>query len=147
MTGEVDILAGPALGAADLAEIESELRQWGLGTRTSRMPARRGAEITWLVVMAFPAEAVAKAMLDKLGVDLYQGLRGLAQRVFGKHGRSEPGTVMIESANTGAQFALEGDLPLDAYRQLVDAIADRPAAGGVRTFDREQNRWRLSAAV
>src|SRR5690349_3940016 len=113
MTGDVDILAAPSLGAADLAEIEAELRQWGLGTRTSRMPARRGAEITWRVVLAIPAEAVAKAMLEKLGVDLYQGLSGLVQRLFRKHRRSEPGTVMIESANTGAQFALEADLPLE----------------------------------
>jgi hypothetical protein len=142
MTAEVEILASPALTPAQLSEIESELRGWGLDTRTSRMPPRRGAELTWLLLMAIPAEAVAKAMLEKLGADVYQNLRGLVQRVL-RH-RPARGGVMVESANTGAQFALEPDLPVEAYQQLLAEIAEKPQGQGVRTFDREHRRWSLS---
>jgi hypothetical protein len=143
MAGEVEIVASPSLTTAELAEVEGDLRGWGIPIRTSRMPARRGAELTWLLLMAIPAEVVAKAMLEKLGADVYQNLRGLVQRVFRQHDRSARGGVLVESANTGAQFALEPDLPVEAYHQLFDEIAGRPQGNGVRTFDRENQRWRL----
>jgi hypothetical protein len=148
MSADVEILASTALDAGDLSEIEDQVRQWGLGTRTSRMPPRRGAaELSWLLLMTIPAEVVAKSMLEKLGTELYQGLRGIVQRVLRNHHRTAPGGVVVESATTGAQFALEADLPVEAYRQLFDEIAAGTAADGVRTFDRDHQRWSLAAAV
>jgi hypothetical protein len=149
MSQEVEIIASAALSSADISEIESEVRGWGLDPYTRRMPPRRGAELSWLLMMAIPAEILAKAVLEKVGADAYEGLRGLVQRVLRRHGRdasAAPGGVVIESASSGAQFALEADLPIEAYRQLFDDIANGSPADGLRMFDREHQRWRAATA-
>jgi hypothetical protein len=147
MSNEVEIIASAALSAADISEIESEVRGWGLDPYTRRMPPRRGTELSWLLMMAIPAEILAKAVLEKVGADVYEGLRGLVQRVLRRHSRDASAAgVIIESASSGAQFALEADLPIEAYRLLFDDIANGSPADGLRTFDREHQRWRAATA-
>jgi hypothetical protein len=147
MSNEVEIIASAALSSADISEIESEVRGWGLDPYTRRMPPRRGAELSWLLMMAIPAEILAKAVLEKVGADVYEGLRGLVQRVLRRHSRDASAAgVIIESASSGAQFALEADLPIEAYRLLFDDIANGSPADGLRTFDREHQRWRAATA-
>ena len=130
------------LTTAQLSRIEMEMQGWGLTTRASRMRPRRGAELSCLLLMTIPAEVIGRAMLEQPGDDLYQNLRGLVDRVL-RH-RSGPGGVVIESMNTGARFALEPDLPAEAYQQLFAELAGKPRGKGMRTYDRTDQRWTVS---
>ncbi len=148
MTDDIEILAGPGVAASDLADLESEMRRWGREPVVRRLPARRGGtEWAWLVVLTIPAEVVARAMLEHLGADAYAGLRRLVARVLrrapgpGRPPATAAAGVLVESSDTGAQFALEADLPPEAYRQLFDEIARGLPAGGTRVFDRDHLRW------
>ncbi len=148
MADDIEILAAPGVATTDLADLKSEMGRWGSEPVVRRLPPRRGgAEWAWLVVLTIPAEVVAKAMLEHLGADAYAGLRRLVARVLRRApGRDRPPAtaaagVLVESSDTGAQFALEADLPAEAYRQLFDEIARGRPAGGTRVFDRDHLRW------
>lgn len=154
MKGEVEILASSAVSVSDLDEIELQLRQWGLHSAIRRLPPRRGvAELSWLLLLTIPAEIVVGKMVDHLGNAAYQSLRGLVEQVLARYRGAEgdtqpvPSTVVVEAAGTGARFALEADLPLEAYRQLFDEITAHSASDGLRIFDRQDHRWSLSATV
>ncbi len=152
MSGQVEILATSAVTPDDLADLASEVRNWGVEPLVRRMPARRGAaELSWLVLLTIPAEVIAKTMLERFAADAYTGLRRLVERLVRgarRHngvGSEPPDKVLVESGNTGAQFTLEADLPIEAYHQMFAEIAGRAADEGVRVFDRESLRWVLPA--
>lgn len=151
MAAEVDVLASEALRPDELDGLAAELTAWGLAPRMLRMPRRRGAaELSWLLMLSIPAEIMAKVLLERLGAELYDGLRTLVERlVRGRHGgtAAAPRIVVVESADTGAQFMLRSDLPIDAYHQLVEEIASDTAGPGRWAFDERLNRWHLSAVA
>jgi hypothetical protein len=146
---EVEILASAQANAVDLDVMAAQLREWGLRSSTRRLPARRGvAEFSWLVLLTIPAEMFVQRLLEDLGDQAYERMRALIDRVLRRSpaepspARSASDTVVVESAGTGAQFALERDLPIQAYVQLFDELAGADG-DGLRTFDRENLRWSL----
>ena len=164
MTDQVELIVTAQVPADEVADIRTELRAWGWEPEVRRIPTRRGGtDIAWILLLTVPAETIAKTILERLGTEIYQELRGFVRR------RMRPGTdsgparaVVIESADTGARFALDADLPLDAYQQMIEALtADAGAGVGVgagagagagasagafagdelHIFDRGRSRW------
>jgi hypothetical protein len=109
------------------------------------MPARRGAEIAWQLLLTLSAEIVVKTMLEQLGVSIYQELREFVQRRLGRAADARP-VVVIESADSGARYALDADLPLDAYHQMIKALTVVGDDDALRMFDRGQGRWVVTDA-
>jgi hypothetical protein len=147
MSDDVDVFVSARLDRAEIAELEAELRQWGVAPHVRRMPAMRGTELTWLLLLTIPTEIVVKALAEQLGVQVARSLRGVVQRVLkrGRTGDAEPAqpekVVVIESPESGAQFALHADLPLDAYQQMFSTLTDAVTADGLRTFDQGRRCW------
>ena len=145
MTDEVDLLVGPGLDPAEVTDIRAELAEWGLAPRVRRMPTRRGAEIAWSILLTLPAEIVVKTMLEHLGVRIYQELQTFVQRRLRRAPGARP-VVVIESPESGARYALDADLPLDAYHQMIKALTVGGADDTLRTFDRTRGCWTAAEA-
>ncbi|GAA0492671.1 hypothetical protein Ade02nite_69380 [Paractinoplanes deccanensis] len=143
MTDDVELFVSSRLRPDEVAGIRAELRDWGWEPQVLRMPARRGAaEFTWLLLLTVPAEIFVKTVLEQLGKQAYESLRGFVQRHLGREATGDgKQVVVIEEAGTGAQFGLTADLPLAAYQQMVEALATGAVEDGFRTFDRKRGRW------
>ncbi|MFC7275772.1 hypothetical protein ACFQS1_17420 [Paractinoplanes rhizophilus] len=140
MTDDVELFVHPGLGPDQVADIRAELRDWGWEPAVRRMPPRRGAaDFTWMLLLTVPAEIFVKTMLEQAGRQAFESLRGFVRRRLGR--TEEKQVVVIEEAGSGAQFALSADLPLDAYRQMVEALSAGDLEDGLRTFDRGRGRW------
>ncbi|MFI5896609.1 hypothetical protein ACIA5D_41570 [Actinoplanes sp. NPDC051513] len=140
MTDNIELFVNPGLAPDEVADIRAELRDWGWEPAVRRMPPRRGAaEFTWLLLLTVPAEIIVKTMLEQAGRQAFETLRGFVQRRLGH--QEETQVVVIEEAGSGAQFALSADLPLEAYRQMVEALSAGATDDGLRTFDRGRGRW------
>jgi hypothetical protein len=151
MNDDVDVFVSARLAPTEIDDITAELRDWGVQARIRRMPSRRGAEFTWLLLLTVPAEIMVKTMLEQMGVHAYKRLQQFVRRTLGRadaEGRRDGAgkIVVIESADTGAQFALDADLPLAAYQQMVEALAGTATKDGLHTFDRGHERWVAAGA-
>jgi hypothetical protein len=148
MNDDVDVFVSARLDPAEIDAVKTELREWGVQPRIRRMPSTRGAaEFTWLLLLTIPAEIIVKTMLEQMGVQAYKTLQRFVRRTLGRDGTTDgppPGSgrvVVIESADTGAQFALDADLPLEAYQQMVEALTGTAGREGLHEFDRRHERW------
>jgi hypothetical protein len=148
MSDDVDVFVSARLDREEIAELEADLRHWGVAPHVRRMPTMRGTELTWLLLLTIPAEIIVKTLLEQLGVQVVHSLRGVVQRVLKRSRADDAGpaeqpekVVVIESPETGAQFALDADLPIDAYQQMFETLTDVVASDGLRTFDRGRRCW------
>lgn len=145
----VELLATAELSLADVTDIEDAFRVLDLHPVTRMMPTRRGPEMALLVVAALPAQAFLKALMDQVGSDAYQALRGLAERVLKRAPRRDgsPRSLVLESTETGARIVLESDLPPDAYRHLFEQLSNQQLDDVVHQlrYDRHRRRWSDSA--
>ncbi len=148
MNADIEVYTQADISADELADVESALRELGLRPTIRVLPTRRGLEVSWLVLVTFPAQAMLRSMLDKFGADAYESLKELAARV--RH-RPRAGSgaavkaVVLQSADTGARITLEPDLPAEAFRTLADKVLSG-SDGGEWHYDRQQGRWRVAVA-
>jgi len=148
MSAAVQVYAQPDVPADELSDLEAGLRELGLDPATRVLSPRRGVEITWMVLIAFPAQALLAATMDRLGTEAYDALKRLAGRVLrGLRDEAErpARALMLQTTDTGAKIRLEADLPTEAYRTLVDQVLHKTGAGEWR-YDRDQERWTVAAA-
>lgn len=153
MNAEIDVLANPVLSIDAVHEIEAELRELGLEPQTRWAPTRRAAvEFSWLLLISIPSKVLVEVVLERAGARAHKMLRQLIERALSRPknqttSKSAPDTVVIESEETGARFVVHSDMPTEAYRQLVEYLADQGAAAGVWTFDPSRERWRRQASA
>ena len=143
------------------ADEETELREFfgrfGEVSRVRRTVGYRGPA-EWIVLVALPLQA----FLQNLGVlgssDAYAGIKGLVEHLRGEAARAPAATglpaeragaargsdsvppLVLQDPRSGVSVLLESDLPVPAYRQLVELDLAQFATGPI-VYDRVQGRW------
>ena len=148
MSAAVQVYAQQGVSADELAEVETALRELGLEPSSRVMPTRRGVEITWMVLIAFPAQALLSSTMDRLGAEAYEALKRLTGRILRRLRRDADGprhALLLQTSDTGAKIRLEEDLPERAYRSLVEQVLHE-TGGGEWRYDRQQDRWTMAVA-
>lgn len=143
MNDKVDVLVRDALSTDDLSLVRTALEAAGMQATIRVMPPRRGVDPSWLLLITFPMQTMLKVALERMAADAFEHLKRLAGSL---HNRSRARVaapsdlVILKCTDSSARIVLEPDLPLDAYRILVEQVVPIVRDGEWR-YDRQRARW------
>ena len=110
---------------------------------TTRLaPTQRSLNgVEWLVLAVLPLQAFLSGLGAKLAEDVYRELKDVVGRILRRSnpGRRERALVLQDTVN-GLQVVLEPDLPIEAYRRLVELDLSAFRHGPIR-YDRSRKAW------
>jgi hypothetical protein len=138
---EVDIFWPDRLPPAPLLEAAGPLREAGLDPACRLQPARRGAELSVLVLVTGAAvEPFLKAMFERFGNEAHAALAAFVGRLLRRDARVPvPASVVFTSELHGADFVFTPSLPEEAFRQAM-ALDPGPEPGRW-VWDQHERRW------
>jgi hypothetical protein len=109
------------------------------------VPTRRGlGEMPWLALATVPLAALVKALVGRAAEDAYDHLKTLVgrlrfRRADGSAEHQPP--LVLQDPGSRLRIVLEHDLPVDAYRSLVELDLSQFKQGPLH-FDRQHSEWR-----
>jgi hypothetical protein len=143
-----DQIAAEVLVAADVPleqerAIVEAFGAVGVAARVRMVPARRGAEdLQWLVLATLRLQAFLSALGSNLAGAATQRLKSLVGRVRGaKPEAAAPRVLVLQDVASRLQVVLESELPVEAYRALIELDLSAFRKGPVH-YDRHRGRWR-----
>ncbi|MGK5733659.1 hypothetical protein [Streptomyces sp. URMC 124] len=134
-------------GEEERKSLTDGLTGLGVETYSATLGALRGETLTWLVLVVLPLSG----FLQNVGQLLAQDACTALKRILGGALRRSPGgppapprPLLLEDALSATRILVEADLPVAAYRQLLEMDL-RACPGRTLSYDREHDRWSGSA--
>jgi hypothetical protein len=117
-----DVLLRSGASAPDERDVMEAFSAIGVAVTTRFAPTRRRLDgVEWLVLAALPLQAFLSGLGSKLAEDVHGGLKNAVDRILRRRSESaqhEPALVLQDTAS-GVQVVLEPDLPIEAYKRLL----------------------------
>jgi hypothetical protein len=137
-----DVLIRPGTSTDDEYDVVEAFTKMDVVATTRLAPTQRSLNgVEWLVLAVLPLQAFLSGLGSKLAEDVYYELKDVVGRILR---RSNPGrrerALVLQDTVSGLQVVLEPDLPIEAYRRLVELDLSAFRHGPVR-YDRSRNAW------
>jgi hypothetical protein len=141
IAGEVLLKSGAS--AADEHDVMEAFSAIGVAATIRFAPTRRRLDgVEWFVLAALPLQAFLSGLGSKLAEDVYGGLKNAVDRILrrGSEPTQHEPALVLQDTVTRVQVVLEPDLPIDAYKRLLqlDLSSFRH---GLLHYDRSYDAW------
>jgi len=137
---EVEIFWPGSLPPAPALEAETALRDIGVQATCRLQPVRRGSEAVVVLLTTAAVEPFFGAFFERLGGEVWLGLRNLVDRLLGHTGgHPAPKSVIFKKDASGAQFVFTTGLPADAFRKAIEI--DPGPERSQWTWDAKNSSW------